>query len=187
MKKAFLSLAFLSLCAVGFSQVEKKQEIQWMSFEEAVEKNKTEPKKFIIDVWTSWCGWCKKMDASTFKNPVIVELINENYHPVKLDAERTDSVLVNGQWFINEFPERRRNPHQLAISLLQGKLSYPSIVYLDENVNMLQPIAGYQDAKSIEPILRFFADDSYKNTSWQEFQKNFKSQLNGKSEEKSGS
>ncbi len=158
-------------------QENKSEKIEWMSFEEAVKKNETEPKKFIIDVWTTWCGWCKKMDATTFTNPQIVEYINENYHAVKLNAERKDTVIIGGKTFINENPNGRRSPHQLAISLLNGKMSYPSIVYLDENVNMLQPLAGYQDAKSIEPILHFFGENAYKTTEWPEFQNTFKSTL----------
>ncbi|KAA3642584.1 MAG: DUF255 domain-containing protein [Bacteroidetes bacterium] len=150
-------------------------EIKWLSFEEAIKKNETEPKKFLIDVWTTWCGWCKKMDATTFQDPKIIELINKNFHPVKLNAERKDSVFIGGQLFINENPTARRSAHQLAISLLNGKMTYPSIVYLDEQVNMLQPIAGYQDPKSIEPILLFFGEDIYKTTDWATYQTQFKS------------
>ena len=50
--------------------------IQWMDFEEAVAANKKKPKKMFLDMYTDWCGWCKKMDQSTFINPVIVEYMN---------------------------------------------------------------------------------------------------------------
>lgn len=156
--------------------------IKWMSFQEAVEASKTENKKFFIDVYTEWCGWCKKMDRSTFTNPVIADLINKHYFPVKLDAEMTDSVKVNGDIFVNEDPNKRRNPHQLAIALLNGKMSYPSIVYLDEGGNMLQPIPGYQDPKSLEPILTFFANDEHikENANWEKYEQNFNSKIKSK-------
>ena len=172
----YISLIAILIFTINIS-VAQENKIEWMSFEEAVKKNETEPKKFIIDVWTTWCGWCKKMDATTFSNPKIIEYINENYHAVKLNAERKDTVVVGGKTFINQNPNGRRSPHQLAISLLNGKMSYPSTVYLDENVNMLQPLAGYQDAKSIEPILYFFGEDAYKTTQWHEIQNTFKSTL----------
>ena len=153
----------------SFSQ----EKIQWMSFEQAVEKNKTDKKKFLIDVYTDWCGWCKRMDANTFTNPHIIEYVNKNYHPVKLNAEMSDTVRLGEQVFVNENPSGRRSAHQLAIALLNGKMSYPTIVYLDENANMLSPVAGYMEADAIEPVLKYYGENAYKNTSWEEYQKSF--------------
>ena len=176
MKKEFY---FLLLCLFSFNIIAQdsgtKNKIEWMSFEDAVKKNETEPKKFLIDVWTTWCGWCKKMDATTFTDPVIVEIVNKYYHPVKLNAERKDTVFIGEQMFVNEYKDQRRGTHQLAISLLYGKLTYPSIVYLDENVNMLQPLAGYKDPKGIEPILKYFGENKYKEVDWAKYQEEFKS------------
>ena len=75
MNKLF-PLLFCVFIGLGGSAQEEK--IEWLSFEEAVKRNETQPKKFIVDVYTDWCGWCKKMDASTFKNPVIIKYIKEN-------------------------------------------------------------------------------------------------------------
>lgn len=177
MKKILLIISlFIGFNSIAQTEATEKK-IEWLSFEEAIARNEKEPKKFIIDVWTTWCGWCKKMDASTFTNPVIVDIISEHYYAVKLNAERKDTMILGGQQYVNEFPDRNRYPHQVAIALLDGKLSYPSIVYLDENVNKIQSIAGFQDAKGIEPILVFFAENEYQKTNWTEFQKNFQSKL----------
>jgi len=163
--------------AVFFSHIvqlsAQDEKVKWMSFEEAVEANDKNPKKFIVDVYTSWCGWCKRMDATTFQDPVIVKYINEKYYAVKLNAERTDTVTLGQQIFINE-GKGRRSPHQLAVALLNGKMSYPTIVYLDENVDMLSPVPGYVDAKSIEPILKYFGENAYKDIGWPEFESSFK-------------
>lgn len=166
-----------SLCLTFSVLAQEKEKIQWISFEEAIEKNETTPKKFLIDVYTSWCGWCKKMDATTFSHPKIAAYINENYWPVKLNAERKDTIVLGDQQFVNENPNKKRNAHQLAVALLNGKMSYPSIVYLDEKVELLQAVPGYYDAKSIEPILYFFGEDTYKNQSWEEYQKIFSSAI----------
>ena len=55
----------------------KKSGINWISLEEAQRLNEKEPRKIIIDLYTSWCGWCKKMDASTFAHPVVAKYVNE--------------------------------------------------------------------------------------------------------------
>ena len=174
-----LILLFIHLSISGQSKVQQK--IKWLSFSEAIEKNKEEPRKIIIDIYTSWCGWCKRMDVTTFQNPAIVNYINEKYYAVKLNAERKDSVLINNHWFINQNPTAKRNPHDLAISLTEGKLTYPSTIFMDENINMIHPpIAGFLDAETIEPILHFFGENIYSNKSagWEEFKESFKSKSN---------
>ena len=168
MKSILLSCCVM-LGAVLFAQ---EEEIKWLSFEDAVEANEKEPRKFIVDVYTNWCGWCKRMDVTTFSDPVIIKYINENFHAVKLNAERTDTVVLGQQVFVNK-GGRKRSPHDLAVALLNGKMSYPTLVYLDENVDMLQPMAGYVDAKSIEPILKFFGEDAYKSMDWPSFEAGF--------------
>ena len=68
------------------------QKVNWMSWDEAVEANKQNPKLIFVDVYTDWCGWCKKMDASTFGNPVIAKYMSENYYAVKFNAEGKDTI-----------------------------------------------------------------------------------------------
>ena len=62
------------------------------------------PKKVFIDLYTSWCGWCKRMDATTFKQRAIVEYMNQKYYAVKFDAETRDTINFNGHSFINSDP-----------------------------------------------------------------------------------
>ena len=168
--KIIISIIF-AFCFTVIAEAQEK--VNWISFEEAVEKNKTEKKKFLVDVYTDWCGWCKKMDKSTFTHPVIVKYINENNHPVKVNAERTDTVKLGGEVYVNENPDKKRSAHQLAIALLNGRMSYPTIVYLDENANMLSPVPGYLDAAGIEPVIKFYGEDAHQTTTWEEYQKSF--------------
>jgi thioredoxin-related protein len=174
--KNFLFTSLLLLFAYA-ATAQEKSKIEWISIEEAFARTSENPKKVIIDVYTDWCGWCKRMDATTFANPTIAAYISENFYAVKLDAERKDTVTVGNQTFVNENPERRRNPHNMAIALMQGKMSYPTIVYLDETFNLIQSVPGYQTPETIEPILHFLNEDNFKEIPWEEYQKSFKSNL----------
>jgi thioredoxin-related protein len=137
------------------------EKIKWLDFEQAVALNKKKPKKIFIDTYTDWCGWCKKMDASTFINPVIVEYMNKNFYAVKFNAERKDTVNFNGKEYINPNPNSARSSHQLAIELLGGRMSFPSFVILDEKMNKITIIPGYHKAPDFESILHFFGENVY--------------------------
>lgn len=175
-KNLIIALLVLMACA-SYSQ-EKKESIKWMDFTEAIEACKENPKLIFIDVYTDWCGWCKKMDASTFKDPVIAKDMNEYFYAVKFDAERTDTIPFYGYKFGPTVrQDGRKGPHQLAAALLQNKMSYPSYVIMDENYSILQVIGGYQDVKQFEPLIRFFGERAYKEMTGEEFMKTFKSEL----------
>jgi thioredoxin-related protein len=148
--------------------------IKWLDFEEAVALNKKKPKKFFVDMYTDWCGWCKKMDASTFTNPVIVEYMNENFYAVKFNAERKDTVAFKGKDYYNTNPAGSRASHQLAQELLAGRMSYPSYIFLDESANKMTVVPGYRKAPEFEAILHYFGDDAYKTQKWEEFKPTFK-------------
>ena len=176
MKKAFVaSIFFIAFHLVLFAQ-EKPVEVKWYTFEEAVELSKKNPKKLFIDVYTDWCGWCKEMDRKTFSHPVIARYLNEHYYAVKFNAESTKPIEFAGNTFVNE-GGAPRNPHQLAIALLQGKMSYPSVAYMNEDLQLLTAVPGYYTPDQIEPILNYFASDHYKNMAWTDFQASFKSEI----------
>ncbi len=169
-----LLIFFISI-SVSFGQ-ESGKNVKWSTFQEAVKLSKENPKKLFIDVYTDWCGWCKKMDKETFEHPEISKILNKEYYPVKFDAESADTIEFNGKIFINE-GDRSRNPHQLAVALLQGQMSYPSVVYMTKDLQLITAVPGYLTPEQIEPILLFFANDEYKTKEWEEFQTAFKSSI----------
>lgn len=153
------------------------EKIKWYTFQQAVELSKKEKKKIFIDVYTDWCGWCKVMDKNTFAHPVIAKYMNQKYYAVKLNAEMKDTVFFNNYSFVNPSPKTQRSTHQLASSLLNNKLSYPTVVFLDENFSMLTQVPGYQKPEQMEPILKYFGDNVYPTVKWDEFAKSFKGEV----------
>lgn len=138
-----------------------QESINWISIEEAEKLVKEKPKKIFVDVYTDWCGWCKRMDANTFSHPEIAAYINEHYYAVKLNAEQTEPISFRGQQYINENPSGRRSSHNFAKAVLQGRMSYPSVAFFDEQLNLITAIPGYREPKQFEPILVFFKDDHF--------------------------
>ena len=135
--------------------------VQWLTFEQAVEKSKTEKRKIFIDVYTDWCGWCKVMDKKTFSEPAVARLLNEKYYPVKFNAEQREEVFFRGTTF--KFIEYgSRGTHQLAAALLKNELSYPSVVFLNEDFAIMDVVKGYRQAAEFHRIADFYAGDFYK-------------------------
>lgn len=148
--------------------------IKWYDLPQAIEQQKKKPKKIFIDMYTDWCGWCKKMDANTFVNPVIVDYMNQNFYAVKFNAERKDTLQFKGKTFVNPNPAASRSSHQLAQQLLMGRMSFPSFVFLDEAQGTITIVPGYQKAPQFEAILHFIGEDAYKSKKWEEFMPTFK-------------
>lgn len=165
--------AFSQAQTVALNQPEESP-VKWMTFEEALEKSKTEKRKIFIDVYTDWCGWCKVMDKNTFSEPNVAKILNEQFYPVKFDAEQKEDVVFNGTTF-KFIPSGRNGYHQLAAALLNNQLSYPTVVFLDEEFRMIQPLAGYQKAPEFHKIIQFIGEDHYKKTKWDEWHSIYKS------------
>ncbi len=163
----FILLSTLSSCNAQTSSVDHAgQKIKWMSFTQAVEANKKQPKKIFIDIYTGWCGWCKKMDASTFMNDTVAGYMNEKFYAVKLDAETKDTITFNDHQFFF-MPEYKAN--SLALSLLNGKMSYPTFVIMDEKVQLLSPVPGFQTVPQLMPVLKYFGENIYLSQNWADY------------------
>ncbi len=174
MRKTVFSLfLFLIFQQFSFGQAEHQGPVNWLSIEEAFELNKANPKPIIIDVYTSWCGYCKVMDKNTFSNPDIANYINQHFYAVKFDAETSDTITYQGQVYTNPQPGVRRSTHSLAVKLLERRLSYPTIIYFDKTGRKnLAP--GYQTPQQIQPLLVYFAEEIYNGgMNFQDFNKNY--------------
>ena len=167
MKNIVLILAVALISSITV----QAQKINWMTFEEALEAQKKEPKKIMMDVYTNWCGPCKMLDKNTFHNKDVVEYVNKNYYAVKFNAEGNSTVTYKGKTYTNpnykeELKNRRNGVHDL--SRLLGIRAYPTIVYFDEQGEKIQPISGYMKPQQIELYLKLFHTDDYKAIKTQE-------------------
>jgi thiol:disulfide interchange protein len=144
MKKIILALS-AALLITGIYVAQNKEanaavvedtpavELKWYNLEEAQKLSDANPRRIFIDFTTSWCGWCKVMDANTFKNPTIAKYMNDNFYCVRFDAETHDTVTFNGQVFTNRGATGTRSAHDFAVAALQGRLSYPSFAFFGKD------------------------------------------------------
>jgi thioredoxin-related protein len=186
MKRVLLFATCLLIASAGFAQrgshrkkasdgaiaaVVDDKAIQWMNIDDVQAAMKKEPRKVWIDVYTDWCGWCKRMDKTTFENPNVVKYMNEHFYAVKLDAEQKEDIRFMGKMFRADPTDRT---HPFAKEMLKGQLSYPTSIFMEENFQTPQLIPGYLDVKQMEMILKYVSEGLYKKMPFPEFQANFK-------------
>ena len=164
----FLFVAVILIALNDQVKGQEKQLVKWHTIEEVQELVKKEPRKIYIDMYTDWCGWCKVMDKKTFTDPKIADQLNTNFYAVKFDAEGKENVDFKNQTF-RFVAQGARGYHELAAALMQGKMSYPTSIFLDENLNIIAPLPGYQKPDQLDPILEFIGDDHYKTVNYQQF------------------
>lgn len=185
-KKYYIFLQFMVVLFITpqFTQAQEDEAannpVDWYTLEEAMKLRDKQMRPLFIDVYTDWCGWCKKMMRTTFSRQDLANYLNTRYYPVRLNAETRDTIRFRGKAYVNN-GQGKRPTHQLAKKLLNNKLTYPTVVILDKN-GKTYPIPGYIEPKDGMPIAAFFAEgnhralqfDTYKN----HYNKTLKAQAN---------
>lgn len=169
----FILLLFITLSSA---------QVNWMTLSQAVEAQKTNPKKIMIDFYADWCAPCKIMDIKTFNNPVIAKYLNDNYYPVKFNAEGKESVNLFGRTFTNPSFVQGKNKNSMhELTKYMNVNAVPSIVFLDEKANPITILQGALTARELEPYIPFIAKDDYKKIvtreQWENYQSKFKSSI----------
>ncbi len=147
MKKIVLlsTLLFLSLA------VNAQDKIEWMKFEDAIAASEKNPKMLLVDVYTDWCGWCKKMDKETFTDPSVIAYINEGFYAVKLNAEDATRTF--------DFKGTSFTEKSMAASMRVN--SYPNFVIIEPSLQNITQLAGYRPAKQFLEGLSAIIDSGF--------------------------
>ena len=149
MKK--ILLVIVSLMLLGGTQAQ----VKWHTIAEASSAS-IGNKMYFVDFYTTWCGYCKKMDRETFTNPTVAKLLNKYYYPVKFNAEGSDVVKWKGQTY-NGTTGQRSNPHQFASAILGRQMGFPTFVLFKADQSPIQAIPGFYSAHDFVIILWYFA------------------------------
>ena len=144
----FLLFFFISLAT------QAQDQIQWMKFEEAIAANAKSPKMILVDVYTDWCGWCKKMDKDTFTDPQVIAHLQKNFYAVKLNAEDTKRSF--------EFMGKTFTEAQMAASMRVN--SYPNFVVIEPELQNIAQLPGYRAPAAFLAGLAELIDKAFKKT-----------------------
>ena len=125
--------------------------LDWLALDAAVDKAKSQNKHVIVNVYTTWCGYCRMMDKQTFGNDEVAAHLRENFVLAKVNGESSSKVHWQGQ----EMTER-----QFARAV--GVTGFPATYFLKPNAEMLGGVSGYIRS----PDFMIYA--KYVSTKWYE-------------------
>ncbi len=126
-------------------------EIKWLSYDEGLAKAKKEGKHLFIDFTAKWCGYCKKMDKTTFIEPDVVNMLNNDFIPVKVDGDSEKEMDIDGYKVTEK-----------SLSKLEYKVrGYPTFWFVDPQGTKLGAVSGYQPATNLLGTLQYVKDKKY--------------------------
>jgi len=73
-------------------------------WERALGRAKKEHKVVLVDFYADWCVWCRRLDATTYKDPDVVRFIGSNLVAVKLDVEAREGKKLAERYGVDGLP-----------------------------------------------------------------------------------
>lgn len=134
--------------------------VSWKSFDEGIALAQRENKKVLVDVYTDWCSWCKKMDSEVYTDPAVTRILGQSFVAVKLNAESSKPLTFQGQSLTEG-----------SFSAGAGVTGYPTTIFLESNSTPITLLPGFVPAERFATILAFIGEDHYKTTTFEDFQK----------------
>ncbi len=137
-----------------------KTALPWKPFDAGFAEARSSGKKIMLDVYTDWCVWCKRLDQNVYSNPAVADYLRKHYVIIKLNAESSAKVRYKDTTYTSA---------DFAMGL--GVTGYPTIYFFDSSGEPLDKLGGYVEADRFLPIIRFFGEDYFRKMSWQDYQK----------------
>ena len=141
-------LAGLVFSSIGTAANDPKDGINWLTFDEAQKYGQDQSRKFLLYFYTDWCGYCRKLEQSTFVDKDIATYVNQNFIPVRINSEQKPKIAA-----------------RYRIS------GVPNLRFLTSNGEDIAHWPGYIEAARFLPLLKYIQTDSYLKMGYGEFLK----------------
>ena len=140
-----------------FAQGAPKLEIDWIPLEKAKKYAEKYDKNILIYFYKKDCPYCDEMNEETLNDITIVNLINNNFFPVKMDSRTKDTIKYNGINYSNQQPISHGSTwrhdfyHEVASFKQKGKerTTTPTIVLFNTKFERITVCPG----KQAKPLL----------------------------------
>ena len=146
-KLQFLVLAVFLIITFNISA---QDAIKWHKFDEGLNKAQTENKFLLVDFYTDWCGWCKKMDANTYTDKSVIDLINKNFIAVKMNPEKDGAVNFQD-----------KNYPAANFAQAAGVTGYPATGFFESDSDFIATVPGYMEPDKMIELLNFITEKKY--------------------------
>ena len=152
MKNLFL-LIFVCSSLFSFSQGEKKVAIDWIPLEKAKQYATKYNKEILIFFFKKDCEYCEEMKKEALSDIQVINLINNNFLPVKIDSRTKDTIIYNGVAYGNQQPESsgrhdwRHDFYAEVASFTRNNTEHsttPSIVLFNNKFEKIKNFPGLQ-------------------------------------------
>ncbi|MCA0426694.1 MAG: DUF255 domain-containing protein [Bacteroidetes bacterium] len=141
-----MKVILVAVLALVATSMKPSEEIKWMDFNAGYSLAKKKGKIMLVDVYTEWCGWCKRMDRDAYAKPEIAEIVGKDFIAIKFNPE------IEGVTYT--FEGKNYTGAQLAGVISNNQLSgYPTTIFINPKVKKTEIVVGYKNAEQLRPIL----------------------------------
>lgn len=137
-KVVYLGLSLVFTLTSQSFKVAQQPELKWEEWNSGYARGIKEKKIILVDAYTDWCGWCKKMDKDTYSNADIIKKINKHFVPIKFNPE-----LNNQTYYIDSTAYTGRELH--AMLSKEYRTGFPTTYFILPQNNKLFINPGYED------------------------------------------
>ena len=133
--------------------------VAWHGWNDGLSAAVRSGKPVIVDVYTDWCGWCKRMDRDVYARSDVGDYLNHHFVMVRLNAESGERVQYSGRTLT-------------ARSLASGfdVTGYPTTIFLKCDGTHLVNVPGYVPAEKFMKLVRYIGDGHMeRGESWEEY------------------
>jgi len=148
-------ILFAAFLFLGITSFKSGEGIKWMDFNSGYDLAKKKNKVMLVDVYTDWCGWCKRMDRDTYEHSEIYPVVTKDFVAIKFNPEVTDVMY--------SFEGRKYNGSDLAGLISNYNLTgYPTTIFIYPKEKKSEVIAGYKNAEQMKVVLADIKTKFYK-------------------------